>query len=317
MTFGAKDESKSNKAGTSGSAVHSVSISRRAATGRGQGATRRAAGRKRTVSRSMRRFESALAQLEVVERLSSPGNLARLAAGSGWHASKLLSGLLVAAAIAALGLIHTNDEWFVYAEDVQFTNVSYLDRAELYKQSGVEGWNLLWLTDNEVRQRILEHPYVADAAVSLRLPAQVTVNVVEKHPIALWVTKDETLWLTPEGRALPAAGPTDPSLPQIIDILGEAQAIGSEGERAIDPAVLDSALALMAQMPSLHNKVRYNQDIGLNFPMPDHNVWVYWGDGENVERKLENLAAARTALAKLEEPPQLVDVRFVHSPYFR
>ena len=214
-------------------------------------------------------------------------------------------------------MIHTDDEWFVYAEDVRFTNVSYLDPAELYRQSGIEGWNLLWLTDSLVRERILEHPYVVDATVSLRLPAQITVSVVETRPIALWVMRDATLWLTSEGRALPAAGPTDPSLPQIIDILGEAQAIGSGSERAIDPAVLDSALALMAQMPSLHHKVRYNRDVGLNFPMPDHDVWVYWGDGENMERKLENLAAARTALAKLEKPPQLVDVRFVHSPYFR
>ena len=87
--------------------------------------------------------------------------------------------------------------------------------------------------------------------------------------------------------------------------------------RAVDADVLDSALALMGQMPALNNKVRYNRGVGLNFPMPGHDIWVYWGDGANTESKMENLAAARLALASLEESPQIVDVRYVHRPYFR
>ncbi len=311
MAFG-RDQSKHSRTRQSGSAVHSVSIPRTAATAR----NRRVSGRRRTVKRGMRRFESAIARLEIGERLPSAAGITRIALGSGWHPSKLVSALLVAAAVAALALIHVDDDWFVYAEDVQFRNLSYLDPAELYRQSEVEGYNTLWLTTGDIRDHILGHPYVADASVSIRLPAQVTVDIVEIYPIALWVTKDETLWLTAGGKALPAAGPTDPALPQIIDILGEAQAVGRQ-TRAVDAAVLDSALALMAQMPALNNKVRYNRGVGLNFPMPGHDIWVYWGDGKNTESKMENLAAARLALASLEEPPQIIDVRYVHRPYFR
>jgi len=264
----------------------------------------------------MRRFESAIARLEIGERLPSAAGITRVALGSGWHPSKIVSALLVVAAVAALALIHVDDDWFVYAEDVQFRNLTYLDSAELYRQSEVEGWNTLWLTTSHIRNQLLDHPYVADATVNIRLPAQVTVDVVETYPVALWVTKDETLWLTAGGAALPAAGPTDPALPQIIDILGEAQAVGRD-TRAVDADVLDSALALMGQMPALNNKVRYNRGVGLNFPMPGHDIWVYWGDGANTESKMENLAAARLALASLEESPQIVDVRYVHRPYFR
>lgn len=312
MAFGDRDRSKNTKARQSGSAVHSVSIPRTAATAR----NRPAAGRRRTVKRGMRRFESAIARLEIGERLPSAAGITRVALGSGWHPSKIVSALLVVAAVAALTLIHVDDDWFVYAEDVQFRNLTYLDSAELYRQSEVEGWNTLWLTTSHIRNQLLDHPYVADATVNIRLPAQVTVDVVETYPVALWVTKDETLWLTAGGAALPAAGPTDPALPQIIDILGEAQAVGRD-TRAVDADVLDSALALMGQMPALNNKVRYNRGVGLNFPMPGHDIWVYWGDGANTESKMENLAAARLALASLEESPQIVDVRYVHRPYFR
>ncbi len=313
MTLGGKDSSNRSRAGKSGSAVHSVSIPRSAALG----GVRRRGGRRRSVSRRMRRFESALAQLEVTERLPSAAGMARFAAGSGRQRSKAISALLLVAAIAALVFIHSDDEWFVYAEDMQFSNLTYLDPAELVRQSDVEGWNILWLTPSQIRSRLLEHPYIVDATVSIRLPARVAVTVVETHPIALWVRQNETLWLAKDGAALPAAGPTDESLPQIIDVLGEAQAVGHADRQAMNADVLRSALALMDQLPELQNKVRYNQGVGLNFPMPGYGVWVYWGNGEDTESKMENLAAARIVLSASEELPQIVDVRYAYRPYYR
>ncbi len=196
MAFGARDRSKNTKARQSGSAVHSVSIPRTAATAQSPRRRPQAHGQAR-----MRRFESAIARLEIGERLPSAAGITRVALGSGWHPSKIVSALLVVAAVAALALIHVDDDWFVYAEDVQFRNLTYLDSAELYRQSEVEGWNTLWLTTSHIRNQLLDHPYVADATVNIRLPAQVTVDVVETYPVALWVTKDETLWLTAGGPA--------------------------------------------------------------------------------------------------------------------
>ena len=72
----------------------------------------------------------------------------------------------------------------------------------------------------------------------------------------------------------------------------------------------------MATMPALHNQVRYNKDYGLNFRMPDRPVWVYWGGGENTDRKLENLAAARRVLEQEDIQAQIVDVRY-DRPYLR
>jgi hypothetical protein len=55
--------------------------------------------------------------------------------------------------------------------------------------------------------------------------------------------------------------------------------------------------------------------VGLNFPLPEPAVWVYWGDGFDLENKLENLTVARDMLRKDEEPAQIVDVRIIDRPY--
>jgi hypothetical protein len=85
----------------------------------------------------------------------------------------------------------------------------------------------------------------------------------------------------------------------------------------MDPQVLKSALTLMVAMPELGGTVRYNESVGLNFPLPEPAVWVYWGDGFELEAKMDNLAVAREMLRNAEEAAQIVDVRLIDRPYVR
>ena len=62
--------------------------------------------------------------------------------------------------------------------------------------------------------------------------------------------------------------------------------------------------------------MRYNQQIGLNFRLPDKPFWVYWGDGGNVEQKLENLAVGEQLLADGRLEGEVIDVRF-DRPYVK
>lgn len=293
--------------------VQSVSISRRTASR----SARVNRGGRRSVARGRRRFESAMAQLEVTDRLRRAGEASTFLHGTPWHPAKIAGALVAAAAISLLVLLHTGDAWYVYAEDVQVHNLTYLDGEEIFRQSGVEGWNVLWLTPDLVQQRVQENLYVETASVDIHLPARLVINVQEMQPVALWVTNDATYWLTSDGLALPAIASTDETLPQLIDALGEARAIRSDSQLAVDRQVLASAMALMDRLPALGHKIRYNRNYGLNFPLPDQELWVYWGDGENTDAKLSNLDAAKDLLAELEEPASLIDVRFIHRPYVR
>jgi hypothetical protein len=269
----------------------------------------------------MRRVELALAGLPARLQLNRVRFAIATVHGSTWHASKLLSALLLAAAVTAGLLLHTRDEWFVYHEDVQFQDLVRLRADELYVASEVEGWNIFWLRPQALRRRLLAHPWIEEAHVAVKLPASLTVHIQEVEPVAIWVTNGGDYWLAPDGATLPivsqSADQMDHALPQIIDSLQEARSFAPGDDLAIDPQVLASALALDELLPELEGKVRYNRTVGLNFPLPKPAIWVYWGDGLNMEQKLDNLAATREVVRQSEESAQIVDIRFANRPYLR
>lgn len=282
------------------------------------------ARRKRAASRQRKRFEAAIARLPKVPDWR--GNLQGLSVPAvmqptPWALSKAISFLLIIGALTSVLLLHSEEEWFVYREDVRFHNLIRMRGDDLYQTLGMDGMNIFWIEPEKLRAALLDLPWIEDAQVSVGLPATIAVNVTEMTPAAVWVTNEGSYWLAMNGAALPIAtleesALPDVALPQIVDSLQEARAVG-DGPLSIDSQVLQSALTLMAAMPELGGSVRYNASVGLNFPLPDPAVWVYWGDGFDLEAKLENLVVVSEAVRTAEEPAQIVDVRLVDRPYVR
>ena len=282
------------------------------------------ARRKRVASRQKRRFEA------VFSRIPIPTNFAIRLHGvevpavllpTPWHFSKVASILLLLGALASVYLLHSQEDWFVYREDVRFHNLIRMRGDELYQGLNLDGLNVFWVEPESIRSALLALPWVEDAQVTVGLPAAISVNVTEMTPAAVWVTNNGNYWLSMNGAALPIATLDESALPelalpQIVDTLQEARVIG-DGPLAMNPQVLNSALTLMAAMPELGDTVRYNRSVGLNFPLPDPNLWVYWGDGFDIEAKMENLAVARDLVRHAEKPAQIVDVRLLDRPYVR
>jgi hypothetical protein len=238
-----------------------------------------------------------------------------------WYVSKTLSLLLILGVVASLFMLHYEEQWFVYREDVRFHNLIRMRGDDLYQTIDLDGLNIFWVEPEALRHALLTLPWVEYAQVNVSLPATLDVNITEMTPAAVWVTNEGNYWLAMNGAALPIATLEESALPelalpQIIDSLQEARVVG-DGPLAIDPQILSSALTLMAAMPELEGKVRYNQSIGLNFPLPDPAVWVYWGDGFDMEAKMENLALTRDFVRDAEEAAQILDIRFVDRPYVR
>lgn len=286
----------------------------------------RRARRKRAVTRRMRRFEGALAQLPVVQvqwrnvlqGVEAPPALQ----ATPWHYSKILSLLLLVAALVSVGMLHTQDQWFLYEEDVRFLDLERLESGALYPRADVDGWSIFWLQPQVVRERLLEHSWVAGAQVEMRLPAILDVSIQEREPVAVWTTNDGSYWLAANGAALPmspqeASNLPATTLPQIVDPLRSAETLAPNRPLHMQAGILESALALMEALPELDGKVRYNQTVGLNFPLPDPQVWVYWGDGLDMQHKLENLAAASEMVRSGDSPAQILDIRFINRPYVR
>lgn len=241
-------------------------------------------------------------------------NLLRLPSFSGFAPSKLLSLSLLVTVIGLVFWMHDADSFFVYQDDVHFEGTSYLRDEELYPYCDVDAWSIFWLDPALIREQVLRHPYVADAAVTVRWPADVTVRVTEVQPVALWSTEAGGRWLLEDGAALAIPEGTLPPAFQIVDPLGEARAPGSQGER-IDSYVLRTALDLqkMLGLP----QVWYNRTTGLNFQYPGAKTWVYWGDGLQFAAKLQALEAAQAEILAQPEAQRVLDVSAPSRPYFR
>ena len=282
-----------------------------------EAARRRAAQRQRQqMLRRMRPFESLLPGIPAGGRVPLP----RIELGPVW---RMLTSRLLWIAIGVVAIIggvvtwvSLDERWYVYREDVHFNGLNYLDAEELWKLSAVDGWQVFWIDGNEIRQRLLENPYVADARVYISpLVTKITADVTEVRPVALWATDAGVRWLRDDGLALEPRGATPPGLLEIYDPPAEATLPGAQKGTAITPEVLHSAQALANRLPGVA-PLRYNSLVGLNFRLPGSSYWVYWGDDENVEKKLENLAAAETLLARGEAEGAVIDVRF-ERPYIK
>lgn len=310
--------------------------------------------RKREQAKRKQRFDSVMADFKERTNIESLEPLTRVPntlIGSGWHTSKITSTLLLFLAIATLYFIFTEPRFFVYADDVTFQNLNYLYPEELYPELEVDGWSIFWVRPDQVRQAVIEHSYVANADVSVELPARIRIAVEEEEPAALWVTDAGRHWVLEDGTALPVRTTQSSDLVQILDgqqdaAMADAEesflvntsslaadgsdsssreptVIGAENLAApassltnIDKRILYSALQLSERYPGL-NQITYNRGYGLNFTLPQRSEWIYWGDGNNFSQKLENMAAIHHAIAKNEASASIIDLRSPEKPYYR
>lgn len=276
--------------------------------------------RRQQFARQIRHFEALLPSLPDGRRVALPQTLPRLDLHPLWAMLRsrllwiLLTVLIVVGGLTAW--VALDERWYVYREDVHFNGLSYLSADELWQAAAIDGWQIFWIDGEAVRQRLLQNPYVADAQVHITaLLTKITVDITEVRPVALWETDAGIRWLRDDGLALEPRGATPPGLLQIYDPPAEATVPGAARGAAIDPAVLVSAQALANRLPGV-TPLRYNALVGLNFRLPDQPYWVYWGDGEDVEKKLANLAAAETLLQSGEVEGAVIDVRF-ERPYIK
>ena len=269
----------------------------------------RRARRRRQAVRQLRQVEAVIGRVRLPEAAQLRLHWPKAVGLTYWSPSRVASALLLVAVVAAISWVHSDSQWFIYRENVTFKGMTYVNADDLYAQSGLDSWNIFWLSPNAIRARLAALPTVADAQVRVQLPNQVVVDVQEEQPVALWVTQEGNFWLLPDGTALPEPTPGKEGLLQIIDPQRDAQAWGDATGAAIDVGVLQSAQTLLTYMPAV-DQIYFNKGVGLNFHLPDSGAWVYWGDGLKMDQKYTNIVAIQRQLRTAGTQPKIIDVRF-------
>lgn len=238
-----------------------------------------------------------------------PGN-------TGLQPSKLVSLALLIVVATLLVWFQENESFFVYPENVQFSGNSYLLTDELYEACDVDSWSILWLDPETIREKILQHPYVADAEVEIRWPAQVSVRVTEVRPTALWVTDQGEYWLLDDGKVLPIRAAFAEEPVRIIDGPQEARLPDTGQDTYVNAKLVQSAVELANRIPGLHN-FWYSPSQGLNFGLPGTNTWVYWGNERYFEQKWRAIDALRPEILANQDENLLLNLLAPSRPSLR
>lgn len=111
-------------------------------------------------------------------------------------------------------------------QGIEVTGAKRMDAMTVYAVVLSQKSRALPLVDVEdVRTRLLQYPWIADAQVSRRLPDKLVVHIVEREPAAIWQNERALTLIDAQGLALEeVSSDAMPNLPLIIGAGANAQA---------------------------------------------------------------------------------------------
>lgn len=281
------------------------------------------------------------------QRISQPlGSVRRVVFSSRW-----LSLALLAAVAYALYLIG-GDERF-YLDYIPVEGAGAVPPAEIVEVSQLAGHHIFAADPQQAADAIAQIPGVISATVTLRWPNEVTIQVRENPPLAIWQEGETPYWVVEGGGLVPARVETV-GLLQIISEADEmterpdmvvaadkipgleeetaAEATTEDGEAAeaatdedgqtvieaeadfVPADVLAGAMQLRQLRPNI-DRLYYRPSGGLSYQ--DGRGWrAYFGTGRNMHQKLVVYERIVEDLLSRGVQPAYISVSNQQKPYY-
>ncbi|HYU19147.1 MAG TPA: FtsQ-type POTRA domain-containing protein [Chloroflexota bacterium] len=243
----------------------------------------------------------------------NPGKAPASGSSAVWLLAKLLALLLLFAASGLLYHVATSDGFRVTR--VAVAGNQLLSASELEATAAVDGANIFWLRQAEVKRRLEAVPSIQSARISAFLPNRLEIQIAERTPIALWQNGETSFLVDRDGRVL-GSGPNGRSLPAIRDV-GRSDLRAGE---SVDTDALQTVFRLQTLLPQLARtaarEFEYSRETGVSV-VTDFGARVRFGRGDGLEWKVNALAAVRRELERTNQRAELIDVRFGDRPYVR
>jgi cell division protein FtsQ len=185
---------------------------------------------------------------------------------------------------------------------------------------GLYGSNIITADLMKYRRRILDSPWVADAALRRVLPSTVEITVVERRPFGISRLGSQLFLIDREGTVIDEYGPQYASfdLP-IIDGLVQAP---RDGKPAIDPGrarlaarVIDSVSA-SPRLASRLSQIDVGDSHNAMVLLDDDPAWLYLGE-ERFRERLQSYVEVASALRERVADIDYVDLRFEERVYVK
>jgi hypothetical protein len=262
---------------------------------------------------------------------NTPGSEIRLPAMPevklGW---RLLSVFLVISLSIGIYMLNFSDRFEI--STLNLNGAQRIPAEEILDRLELSGKPIISVIPSEIEAQILaEFADIKSAAVSVELPANLTISIQERIPAITWYIDGEaTTWVDDEGFTFPIRGEAtiplkvmasgDPPRP-----LGYVDPASESVEKAetpilqtpsVDPQFVASVLKLRSYIPA-GAALLYDPENGLGWT--DAQGWqVYLGtDVSQIDVKLAEYQKIVTALLERNLQPVLISVEYIHAPYYR
>jgi cell division septal protein FtsQ len=221
--------------------------------------------------------------------------------------------ILFLVALAALELT-LGEAFYIYNPAV--TGNQRIPVDEIVAASQIETLHVLWLQPERTAQMLVRNlPGVRSAFIWCGLPAECTIQVLEREPAFEWRQGQTRTWVDAEGVAFPARGQS-PDIP-VVEASPSVPAL-LPGHQ-VDRALVDTLLELVRVLPEV-KAFRYTTERGVEFSDPQGNWPVYVGVGRSeageMAARVTIWKAIAADLASRNVRPKYVDVRYPQAPYY-
>lgn len=221
---------------------------------------------------------------------------------------------LLIAVVFAVRAVYLSD--VLPVERVVVTGTTNLAEAEVREAAAVpDDATLLRFPADEVEERLLGHPWIADVRISRELPDGMIIAVEERVPVALVDVGGAELWLIDEeGRILESRVPAAEDTFIVIRDLPEFEPVVGE---IIESEVLENVLAILGGISdALASTVRAVSapSTDLTALITTDDVEILFGSAEDLERKD---VVARTILVEQAGRAVHINVRTPDRPTWR
>ncbi|MCB0000443.1 MAG: FtsQ-type POTRA domain-containing protein [Anaerolineales bacterium] len=236
---------------------------------------------------------------------------------------------LLALSVYALYLIGMDEQFYVTFIPVEGAHT--IPAEEVVAASGLAGTHVFAVDPNAAAAQINELPGIIGASVAMNWPNDVTIQVTEDSPVALWRENGTDFWVNRQGSLIPARMGNMGLLQIVSEMVPAAAPVVAEGEGQVEEEtavstpttslpfiptdVLNGALQLRELRPNIE-QLYYRPAGGLSFQ--DGRGWrVYFGSGSNMQQKLVVYETIVEDLVARGITPLEISVSNQEKPFYR
>jgi cell division septal protein FtsQ len=224
--------------------------------------------------------------------------------------SRVLSLLLALSMTGVLVWFFWDYRFFVYA--IAVDGAGSVNVEEVYQATGLEEMSVFYINCSKAADQVLERlTAVESASVSCALPARVQVNLQERLAAYGWQSGGYSYLVDEEGLVFRLDDGSRQDLVSIEDQDGTPLGIGDR----VDAGVLRMVQQLSTLLPEA-TRFQYSEDVGVSLTR-EQGLVIYFGDERDLHTKVASAEAILREIASTGDSAQLIDVRFVGSPYYR